>query len=116
MPFHPWPSSQHHTAGTQLVFSVGAGAGANEDAVGKVVDREGALSMQESSPRAAGPALHGAAGGGPVSSCVLLEFGLGLPGIVEMPWPWLHGPRQVLALAEPQSSQLYNGEATGPHH
>lgn len=43
--FHPWPSSQHSTAGTQVVFSVGAGAGAKEDAVDKVMDQEGALSL-----------------------------------------------------------------------
>lgn len=30
--------------------------------------------------------------------CVLLEFGLQLPGIVEMPWPWLHGPSKSFSL------------------
>lgn len=30
--------------------------------------------------------------GDPLPSWVLLEFGLGLPAIVEMPWPWCMAP------------------------
>lgn len=46
----------------------------------------------------------------------VLHFGLEMPGIMEMLWPWLHGPGKVLPLPGPQSFQLYSGERIGPCH
>ena len=73
--------------------------------------------MYQGSALVGGSRLQGSARSCPVSCrgrgttafLWVLHFGLEMPGIMEMPWPWLHGPGQLLPLPGPQSSQLYNG-------